>query len=170
MIIFKQAWLALIKLWFINITWPFLFRKTTYSRPLEVKLFSKSSSFQKAAVHCTRISRGYFALGGPDCLGYGLWAEIPLASWLFRGRGLGFAPHQVFQTGPGRRSSKGHWQEEDTAETGCGEGKENGISGVLHPPHISHSTGQHQWGMPKPMAIALGCTFQICSPRSSFLW
>lgn len=73
MIIFKQVWLALIKLWFINITWTFLFRKTTYSRLLKAKLLSKASSFLKAAVHCTRISRGYFA--APDCLGCGLWAD-----------------------------------------------------------------------------------------------
>lgn len=101
MIIFKQAWLALIKLWFINIKWTFLFRKTTYSRPLEVKLFAKASSFQKAAVHCTRISRGCFALGAPDCLECGLWAEIPLASWLFREQGLGFATGQTRCPTPG---------------------------------------------------------------------
>lgn len=155
-----------------------LFRKTTYSRPLKV------NCFQKAAVRCTRISRGYFALGVPDCLGCGLWAEIPLASWLHREPGLGFADGQDKCPTPGFPSRPREWELQWALAAGeqsrDREGQGDERSGVLNPSqhwgtlmssiHISHSTGEHQWGMLKPTAVALGCLFQICSPRSSFVW
>lgn len=152
-----------------------LFRKTTYSRPLKVTLLSKASSFQKAAVHCTRISRGYFALGAPDCLGCDLWAEIPLASWLYSAQGVRLGvcswKSQRFHTRFPKQAQGGGVPRGTGRRRTCrdGEGQGDKRSGVLHPPHISHSAGEHQWGMLKPMAVALGCVFQICSPRSSFV-
>lgn len=137
-----------------------MFRKTTYSRPLKVKVFSKASSFQKAAVHRTRVSRGCFALGAPNCLRCGLWAETPLASWLYRERGLGFAAGQARCPTPGfpgrtreGGSTKGHWQEEDSAETGGSKG----MRGLV--PFIHHTS-----------PIALGSTNGACQNPLLLHW
>lgn len=173
MIIFKQAWLPLIKLWFINITWTFLFRKTTYSRPLKVNCFQKPAAFQRQL--CT-------AQGSPEVTlllqiaSDVVFGQIPLASWLYKEWGLGFAcswtsqvPHTRFpRQAQGGEAPRGTGRRRTEQRPG-GQGDER--SGVLHPPlSISHSTGEHQWGMPKPTAVALGGMFQICSPRSSFVW
>lgn len=98
---------------------------------MKVNLFSRASSFQKAGVHCTRVSStlprmwslgrdpsGFLAVQG---------ARLGVCSWTRQ------IPHpKLPRQAQGGGAPRGQWQEEDKAETGVSEEMRGLVSFIHH--------------------------------------